>query len=105
MDTVLRALAEPNRRAILSLVAKRELNAGRIAANFSISRPAISQHLGVLKDAGLISERRHGTQRLYRARPEGLLELRAYLERFWDQHLQALKRAAETEERRVRRRG
>lgn len=103
MDAVLRALAEPNRRAILSLVAEQELNAGQIAANFNITRPAISQHLGVLKDAKLINERREGTQRFYRASPEGLSELRAYLETFWDKHLVDLKAAAETEAKRTRR--
>jgi DNA-binding transcriptional ArsR family regulator len=62
------ALAEPRRREILELVRKRELAAGAIAANFAVTRPAISQHLRVLKHAGLVDE---GTKRLYRARPEG----------------------------------
>lgn len=103
MDAVLRALNEPNRRAILRLVAEHELNAGQIAANFSITRPAVSQHLGVLKEARLISERRQGTQRFYRASPEGLSELRAYLETFWDDGLAQLKAAAETTQNRTRR--
>ena len=65
-----------------------------------ISRPAVSQHLRVLKDADLLVERREGTRRLYRARPEGLAELRAFVEDFWDDRLDRLKREAEVEERR-----
>jgi DNA-binding transcriptional ArsR family regulator len=103
MDAVLRALAEPNRRAILKLVAEHEMNAGQIASNFRITRPAVSQHLGVLKETKLISERREGTQRFYRASSEGLTELRAYLESFWDDGLGKLKAAAETEHKRTRR--
>jgi DNA-binding transcriptional ArsR family regulator len=103
MDAVLRALAEPNRRAILKLVVEREMNAGQIASNFRITRPAVSQHLGVLKETKLISERREGTQRFYRASSEGLRELRAYLESFWDDGLGKLKAAAETEQKRTRR--
>jgi DNA-binding transcriptional ArsR family regulator len=98
MDTALRAIAEPNRRAILAMVRDRELAAGVIASRFSISRPAISQHLTVLREAGLISERRVGTQRLYRARPDGAAELRAWLEAFWDGSLARLRHAAELEE-------
>lgn len=76
-----------------------ELPAGGIASHFEVTRPAISQHLKVLKDAGLVAERRAGVRRLYRARPEGLAELRAFLEQFWDERLDALKLAAESEER------
>jgi DNA-binding transcriptional ArsR family regulator len=76
MDDALRALAEPRRREILRLVAAQELAAGEIAAAFDITRPAVSQHLTVLKHAGLLDERRDGTRRLYRARPEGLANLR-----------------------------
>jgi DNA-binding transcriptional ArsR family regulator len=97
MDAVLHALAEPNRRTILQLVAKQELNAGQIAANFTITRPAVSQHLSVLKEAKLIRERREGTQRFYQTSAEGLQELREYLEGFWDQHLNNLKLAIERE--------
>lgn len=64
-----------------------------------MTRPAVSQHLNVLKEAGLVSERRNGTKRLYRARPEGLAQLREFLEEFWDDRLDALKREAENEER------
>ena len=79
-DEVLKALAEPHRRAILLLVAKEELAAGEIAAVFSVSRSAVSQHLTVLRTAGLLNERRDGVRRLYRARPEGLAGLRALLD-------------------------
>jgi DNA-binding transcriptional ArsR family regulator len=99
MDVALKALAEPRRREILSLVRTRELSAGEIAAQFDVSWPAISQHLGVLKNAGLVAERRAGTRRLYRARPEGLSELRAYLDRFWATGLERLKREAERDQR------
>jgi DNA-binding transcriptional ArsR family regulator len=103
MDAVLRALVEPNRRAILQLVTQNELNAGQIAGSFKITRPAVSQHLSVLKEARLISERREGTKRLYRASPEGLSELRAYLDTFWGHSLEQLKVAVETKQNRTRR--
>ncbi len=99
MEAALRAIAEPTRREILRLVRDGEVSAGGIAAHFDVSRPAISQHLKVLKDAGLLTERREGTKRLYRARPEGLAEVRAFLEEFWADRLDALKRAAEREQR------
>jgi DNA-binding transcriptional ArsR family regulator len=99
MEAALKAIAEPRRRRILALVRDEELAAGEIAANFDVSRPAVSQHLNVLKEAGLVSERRNGTRRLYRARPEGLAELKIFLEGFWDERLDALKREAEKEER------
>jgi DNA-binding transcriptional ArsR family regulator len=100
VEAALKAIAAPHRRTILRLVSDAELSAGEIAANFELTRPAISQHLGVLKEAGLVSERRKGTRRLYRARPEGLVELKAFLEEFWDARLEALKRETEREERR-----
>ena len=99
MEAALRAIAEPRRRQILALVRDGELAAGEIAAHFDVTRPAVSQHLNVLKEAGLVTERRNGTRRLYRARPEGLAELKAFLEGFWDDRLDALKREAEKEER------
>lgn len=98
MEATLRAIAAPHRRQILTLVRDGELSAGEIAAHFDVTRPAISQHLNVLKEAGLVSERRNGTKRLYRARPEGLAEVRAFLEGFWDERLTALKQEAESEE-------
>lgn len=100
MEAALRALAEPRRRRILTLVRERELSAGEIASKFDVTRPAISQHLNVLKEAGLVDERRNGTRRLYRARPEGLVELKDFLEEFWNDRLDALKREAQKEERR-----
>jgi DNA-binding transcriptional ArsR family regulator len=99
MEAALKAIAAPRRRQILSLVREGELSAGAIAAHFDVSRPAVSQHLTVLKEAGLVTERRNGTRRLYRARPEGLYPLREFLEEFWDERLEALKREAEQEER------
>src|SRR3954454_25128147 len=99
MEAALRAIAEPRSRRILELVGIRELTAGAIASQFDVSRPAISQHLGVLKEAGLVDERRNGTQRLYRARPQGLSELKTFLDGFWDEKLEALQREAEREEK------
>jgi DNA-binding transcriptional ArsR family regulator len=102
MDAQLRALAEPRRREILRLVWSQELPAGAIAERFAVTRPAISQHLTVLKEAGLIAERRDGTRRLYRARREQLAEVLSFLQTFWDESLAALKQAAEAEAREER---
>ncbi len=99
VEAVLRAIAEPRRRRILALIGTRELSAGEIAARFEVTRPAISQHLTVLKRAGLVSERREGTRRIYRARPEGLAELRGFLDEFWADGLDRLKAAAEQQAR------
>lgn len=101
MDAALQAIAEPRRREILRIVWRKELPAGEIARRFEgeVTRPAISQHLRVLLDAGLLSERRDGTRRLYRARPEGLAEIRQYFEDLWDTGLERLKAAAEQEAR------
>ena len=99
MEAALKAIAAPHRRQILSLVRDGELSAGEIAAHFDVTRPAVSQHLTVLKEAGLVDERRNGTRRLYRVRPEGLQPIREFLEEFWDARLEALKREAEREER------
>jgi DNA-binding transcriptional ArsR family regulator len=103
MQEVVQAISEPRRREILRLVRDRELAAGEIASHFDVTRPAVSQHLTVLRNAGLVNERRAGTRRLYSARPEGLAELRSFLEGFWDESLAGLKREAEREERRKRR--
>jgi DNA-binding transcriptional ArsR family regulator len=102
MQSTIQALAEPRRREILELIRERELTSGEIASGFDVTRPAISQHLGVLKEAGLVSERREGTRRFYRARPEGLRELKEFLEGFWTFSLAQLKREAEAEERKKR---
>jgi DNA-binding transcriptional ArsR family regulator len=96
-DEALKAIAEPRRRAILRLVAHAELPAGEIAAAFDVSRTAVSQHLTVLKSAGLLSERRDGTRRLYRARPEGLEELRQFLDDVWASSLDVARRLVEAE--------
>jgi len=99
VEAALKAIAAPHRLRILRLVRDEELSAGEIAAHFDVTRPAVSQHLSVLKEAGLVNERRDGTRRLYRARPEGLVELRAFLDELWGERLEALKREAEREER------
>ena len=96
-DEALRALAEPRRRAILRLVARDELAAGEIAAAFDVNRTTISQHLTVLKNAGLLSERRDGTRRLYRARPEALQGLRSFLDEMWASSLDVARRIVEAE--------
>jgi DNA-binding transcriptional ArsR family regulator len=88
MDEALRALAEPRRRAILRLVAHDELAAGEIAGFFDVTRTAVSQHLTVLKNAGLLTERKVATRRLYRARPEGLAGLRQFLDQMWASSLE-----------------
>jgi DNA-binding transcriptional ArsR family regulator len=99
VETVLKAIAEPRRQEILRLLWQRERAAGEVAAHFDISRPAISKHLRILKEAGLLEERRAGTQRLYRARPERLADARRFLESFWDEGLAAIKRSAEGDAR------
>ena len=93
MQTVVQALSEPRRREILRLVRSRELAAGEIAAHFEVTRPTISQHLTLLKNAGLITERRDGTRRLYALRPAALAELDRWLDRyrrFWGARLDDL---------------
>jgi DNA-binding transcriptional ArsR family regulator len=97
LDDALKALAEPRRRAILGLVSHEELPAGRIAEEFEVTRSAVSQHLQVLKDAGLVTERRDGTRRLYRARLEGLAELRGFLDQMWGDSLDLARRLTEAE--------
>jgi DNA-binding transcriptional ArsR family regulator len=96
-DETLKAIAEPRRRAILRLVADDELPAGEIAAAFDVSRTAVSQHLTVLKHAGLLTERRDGTRRLYSARPEGLDGLRQLLDDMWASSLDVARRLVEAE--------
>jgi DNA-binding transcriptional ArsR family regulator len=98
MQAALRAIAAPQRRQILRLVWDRELSAGEIAGHFDVTRPAVSQHLAVLREAGLLRERRNGTRRLYRARPEGLADLKAFLDEFWGDRLEALKQEVESRE-------
>lgn len=103
MEQALRAIAEPRRRGILRLVLDRELTAGEIAGHFpEVTGAAISQHLRVLVEAELVTVRREGPRRWYRARPEGLRGLHEYLEEFWRTSLATLAEEAETEERRRR---
>jgi uncharacterized protein YndB with AHSA1/START domain/DNA-binding transcriptional ArsR family regulator len=103
MDVVLAAIAEPHRREILRLVQTKELSSGEIASHFSVTRPAISQHLRVLADAGLVSMHKVGTRRLYIARPEGMAELRSFLEEFWAVRLDILKQESEAQEKQTMR--
>jgi DNA-binding transcriptional ArsR family regulator len=91
------AISDPIRRRVLELVRDRELPAGELAAQFDVSRPAVSRHLRVLREAGLVHERKEGRLRLYRADPTPLEELRDWLDGYWSGRLQALKRAAEDE--------
>jgi DNA-binding transcriptional ArsR family regulator len=104
VDAALKALAEPRRREIVRLVWLRELPATAIADHFGdVTRSAVSQHLGVLKDAGLVSERREGTRRLYRARQEEMQKLRDFLDDYWTTGLVRLRHVAEAAERDNRR--
>jgi DNA-binding transcriptional ArsR family regulator len=100
---VFEAIAQPNRREILRLLAAGERSAGDVASRFAITQPAISQHLKVLKETGLVSERREGTRRLYSLRPDGLADLNDFLAQVLPAGLERLKRAAEGEEKRRRR--
>jgi DNA-binding transcriptional ArsR family regulator len=95
-DAVLTAIAQPTRRAIVQLVGQREMAAGEIAEHFAVTRPAVSQHLAVLKDVGLLIERREGTRRLYRLDPDGLEGLREFLSEVWPSALERFKAAAES---------
>jgi DNA-binding transcriptional ArsR family regulator len=94
------AIAAPKRREILRLLAGGERSAGEIASRFSVTQPAISQHLKVLKQAGLIGERRDGTRRIYSVRSEGLDDIHVFLAELLPARLELLKQAAEDEERR-----
>jgi DNA-binding transcriptional ArsR family regulator len=105
MEAALKAIAEPRRRQILRLVWDAERSAGDIASHFEVSRPAISQHLTVLRTAGLVTERRDGARRLYRADRDALADLQADLQAFWTGSLAALKDEVEAEEGRRRGRG
>jgi DNA-binding transcriptional ArsR family regulator len=98
---VFEAIAQPKRREILRLLAGGELSAGEIASRFDVTQPAISQHLKVLKEAGLISERRDAQRRLFSVRPEGLEDLHGFLGEVLPASLERLKQAAEEEERKV----
>jgi DNA-binding transcriptional ArsR family regulator len=95
--TVIEALADPTRRAVFELLREGPRPVGEIARELPVSRPAVSQHLRVLKEAGLVTERKDGTRRLYRVEPAGLAELRAYFDQYWSDALAAFKAAAESE--------
>jgi DNA-binding transcriptional ArsR family regulator len=92
------ALADGTRRKVFEQLRDGPLSVGDIAAQLPVSRPAVSQHLRVLKEAGLVSDERAGTRRLYRVEPDGIAELRDYLDEFWDRALAAFKQAVEQEE-------
>jgi DNA-binding transcriptional ArsR family regulator len=91
----LTALGDPTRRAIFERLADRPRPVGELASGLPVSRPAVSQHLKVLKDAGLVIDQPIGTRRVYRLDPNGLRDLRAYLDHFWDQALAGFKTAVE----------
>jgi DNA-binding transcriptional ArsR family regulator len=97
---VLGALADPTRRAVFERLRDGPLAVGEIAEGLPVSRPAVSQHLRILKEAGLVTERRNGTRRLYRVDPAGIAALRDYFDTFWTDALAAFKAAAEAEQRR-----
>jgi len=100
MDAMLRALSDRTRRQILAMVWREERTAGEISAGFAMTRPAVSQHLTVLRRSGLVFERHQGTRRFYRANRPAVARLRAELGAFWDDHLAQLKDAAEAAARR-----
>ena len=105
MDAALRAIGEPRRREILRLVWDAERSSGEIAAHFDITGPAISQHLRVLREAGLVTERREGTRHLFSANRQGLRELRDQLAWMWDDSLADLRTAAEKDAKATKPRG
>ena len=94
-EDVLTALADPTRRAIFERLALGPRPVGELARDLPVSRPAVSQHLKVLREAGLVSDRAEGTRRLYRVDPRGIEAVRAYFDQFWTQALTAFKAAAE----------
>jgi DNA-binding transcriptional ArsR family regulator len=99
------ALGEPTRRQIFELLRDGPLPVGVVAEQLPVSRPAVSQHLRVLEDAGLVSYRKVGTRRLYKVDPDGVAELRAWIDDFWSEALARYKVAADTTADREERRG
>lgn len=91
VSSVFAALSDPTRRTVLERVAERPRSVGEIAGTLPVSRPAVSQHLQVLKAAGLVVDEVQGTRRIYRIDPAGLGAVRAWLDRFWDEALEAFK--------------
>ena len=98
-DRVFAALADPTRRAVLERVADQPQTVGALAAQLPVSRPAVSQHLKVLKDAGLVTDEARGTSRIYRIDPQGLGPLRRWLDEQWERSLANFKRLAEQEDK------
>jgi DNA-binding transcriptional ArsR family regulator len=94
-DRAFEALGDGRRRAILEMLLERPRPVGELAHELPISQPAVSQHLKVLKDAGLVIDRRAGARRIYQLDPDGVGDLRAYLDQFWKQALMAFKAAVE----------
>jgi DNA-binding transcriptional ArsR family regulator len=93
----IQALGDPTRRAVFERLREGPRSVGELALGLPVSRPAVSQHLRVLKAAGLVRERREGTRNYYSVNGDGLADLRAYFEGFWDETLTAFKAAAESE--------
>jgi DNA-binding transcriptional ArsR family regulator len=96
-DAGLGLLGDPSRRAIFELLARQPCSVGDLARRLPISRPAVSQHLRVLKDGGLVVDQARGTRRVYRLNPDGVAALRAYLDRVWDDALASFQKAAEAD--------
>src|SRR3954454_17781427 len=96
------ALGDPTRREVFELVAARPRAVGELAAELPVSRPAVSQHLRVLKEAGLVTDEAVGARRVYQLHPEGGAELRDYLDGFWNRSLRAFKAAAEADDKEER---
>jgi DNA-binding transcriptional ArsR family regulator len=97
----LTALGDPTRRAIFERLAERPRAVGELAGELPVSRPAVSQHLKVLKEAGLVVDQPIGTRRVYRLDPDGVRDLRAYLDHFWDQALAGFKAAVEQQAKEI----
>ena len=95
-------LGDPTRRAIFELLSERPSSVGDLAALVPVSRPAVSQHLKVLKDAGLLVDERDGTRRIYRLDPDGVAEMRAYLDRFWNLAMAGFKRRVDQRRKETR---
>jgi DNA-binding transcriptional ArsR family regulator len=95
-DAGLGLLGDPTRRAIFQRLAERPRSVGELAEELPVSRPAVSQHLRALKDAGLVIDRAEGTRRIYQLRPDGIAELRAYLDRLWEDALGSFARTVES---------
>jgi len=101
-DGGLGLLGDPTRRAIFELLARRPCSVGELARQLPVSRPAVSQHLRVLKDGGLVVSRAEGTRRVYQLNPDGVSSLRAYLDRVWDEALTAFQKTADHPEQEQR---